>query len=219
MLGCSTAFVACGEKPPGAVVPKPATPAGNAVSAGPVFRLYFAGLDKLATDTNTAKLNALLNNAEAVATRKQVHDRLALVLPDVLFGSGSARTNRSALVRPLLDDLAASKFLFETHDDHAATWMLTVFLTAERRARWNTNLWQAAESGGGPAALARRFESAPECGLAAALGQRHGERRNPPQRGHFEVCQRGALEAGSLPTADQFRARSADQFHGGAGLW
>ena len=146
LLGCSTAFVACGEKPPGAVVPKPATPAGNAVSAGPVFRLYFAGLDKLATDTNTAKLNALLNNAEAVATRKQVHDRLALVLPDVLFGSGSARTNRSALVRPLLDDLAASKFLFETHDDHAATWMLTVFLTAERRARWNTNLWQAADS-------------------------------------------------------------------------
>ena len=111
-----------------------------------MFRLHFAGLGQIAADTNTTRLNALLNNPEAVATRKQVHDRLALTLPDVLFGSNAAKTNRSALIRPLLDELAASKFLFETHDDHAATWMLTVFLDAAQRARWSTNLWQAADA-------------------------------------------------------------------------
>lgn len=143
LLGCTAALTACREKQPDAPAPKPAPPAA---SAGPVFRLHFAGLDSLATGTNTARLNALLNNPEAVATRKQIHDRLAQTLPDALFGPDVTRTNRAALLRPLLDDLAASKFLFETHDAHAASWMLTVFLTAERRARWSTNLWQAADT-------------------------------------------------------------------------
>lgn len=140
LLCCAVLVVACREKPPAAPTPK------SAALAGPVFRLHFAGLDSLATGTNTARLNDLLNNPEAVATRKQVYDRLARTLPDVIFGPGSSRTNRSALLRPLLDELAASKFLFETHDEQAASWMLTVFLNAERRARWSTNLWQSADS-------------------------------------------------------------------------
>ena len=106
--------MACREKPPAAPTPKSAAP------AGPVFRLHFAGLDSLATGTNTARLNDLLNNPEAVATRKQLHDRLAQTLPDVLFGPDAARTNRSALLRPLLGELAASKFLFETHDERSS---------------------------------------------------------------------------------------------------
>ncbi|MSU28496.1 MAG: hypothetical protein EXS27_11360, partial [Pedosphaera sp.] len=140
LLCCAVLLAACRDKPPAAPTPKSAAP------AGPVFRLHFAGLDSLATGTNTARLNDLLNNPEAVATRKQVYDRLARTLPDVIFGPGSSRTNRSALLRPLLDELAASKFLFETHDEQAASWMLTVFLNAERRARWSTNLWQSADS-------------------------------------------------------------------------
>ncbi|MEN9574901.1 MAG: hypothetical protein RL514_2756 [Verrucomicrobiota bacterium] len=143
LLGCTVTLTACREQQPPAPAPK-ATPA--TASAGPVFRLHFVGLESLATGTNTARLSALLNTPEAVATRKQVHDRLAQSLPDALFGPDAARTNRAALLRPLLDDLAASKFLFETHDERAASWMLTVFLNAERRARWNTNLWQAADS-------------------------------------------------------------------------
>ncbi len=134
-------LAACREQPATPPAPK-AAPAPT----GPVFRLHFVGLDKIATDPNTAKLNALLNNAEALATRKQVHDRLALVLPDVLFGPSVTRTNRSALIRPLLDELAASKFLFETHDEQAATWLLTVFLDADLRTKWSTNLWQSADS-------------------------------------------------------------------------
>ncbi len=141
LLGCTAALTACREKQPDA--PKPAPPAA---SAGPVFRLHFAGLESLAAGTNTARLNTLLNNPEAVATRKQIHDRLAQVLPDVLFGPDATRTNRPALLRPLLDDLAASKFVFETHDEHAASWLLTVVcLTAERRERWSTNLLQTAD--------------------------------------------------------------------------
>jgi hypothetical protein len=143
ILCCAASLLACSEKQPEAPVQKVATPV---VPAGPVLRLQFLGLVNLASGTNTARLSALLNNPEAVATRKQVHDRLARTLPDVIFGPDGSRTNRSALLRPLLDELAASRFVFETHDERAVTWMLTVFLEAERRARWSTNLWQAADS-------------------------------------------------------------------------
>ncbi|MFA6547096.1 MAG: hypothetical protein WCS99_21950, partial [Limisphaerales bacterium] len=143
MLVIAGMLGACRKKQPEPPAPKPAP---VAPPAGPVFRLHFAGLDRIASDTNSARLHALLNNSEAVATRRQINDRLAQVLPEVLFGPGVDRTNRSALIRPLLDDLASSKFLFDTRDEHAATWMLTVFLNAERRAVWSTNLWQAADS-------------------------------------------------------------------------
>lgn len=141
LLGCGIAGAGCGDKPVSPPPPKPAP-----APSGPVFRLHFAGLAHIATNAISARLNSLLNSPEAVATRKQIHDRLAVTLPDTLFGTNPAWTNRSALFRPLLDDLAASKFLFETDDEHAATWMLTVFLDASQRARWDTNLWQAAGS-------------------------------------------------------------------------
>lgn len=141
LLAWGLAVAGCREKPAAPPAPKPAP-----APAGPVFRLHFAGLHHIATNSSSAKLNALLNNAEAVAARKQIHDRLALPLPNTLFGAGAARTNASALVRPLLDDLAASKFLFEAHDAQGVTWMLTVFLDASQRAKWSTNLWQAVGS-------------------------------------------------------------------------
>lgn len=148
LLGCGALLAACREQPPAAPAPKP----GSAPApTGPVFRLHFAGLNKIATDPSAAKLNALLNNSEAVASRKQIHDRLALTLPGTLFGATVANTNTSAILRPLLDELAASKFLFETHDAQAMSWMLTVFLDAPQRARWSTNLWQAV--GAKPVAL------------------------------------------------------------------
>ncbi len=143
VLGCAVLVTACREKQPDAPVARPAAPAAP---TGPVFRLLFAGLDRIAADPNATKLNALLNNPEAVATRKQIHDRLAITLPETLFGASVTRTNRSALLRPLLDDLAASKFLFETYDEQAVTWMLTVFLNPAQRAKWSTNLWQSADS-------------------------------------------------------------------------
>lgn len=129
----------------------PPAPKPAATPSAPVFRLHFAGLQHISTNASSAKLNTLLQSPEAIAARRQIHDRLAVTLPETLFGTGSARTNRSALLRPLLDDLAASKFLFEAHDERAATWMLTVFLDAEQRAKWSTNLWQAA--GAQPVAL------------------------------------------------------------------
>ncbi len=142
LIGCVVAATGCRNDP----VPPAAPKAAPAAPAEPVFRLHFAGLTQLAADTNSAKLNSLLNNPEAVATRKQIHDRLALTLPDTLFGPGTTRPNHSALLRPLLDELAASKFLFETYDAQAATWMLTVFLNSDQRTKWSTNLWQAADT-------------------------------------------------------------------------
>ena len=141
LLVCVVAVAGCREKSATPTAPKvaPAPP-------GPVFRLHFAGLSHIATNASSAKLNALLSSPEAVAARKQIHDRLAVTLPETLFGASATRTNRNVLLRPLLDDLAASKFLFETHDERGATWMLTVFLDAEQRAKWSTNLWQAAGS-------------------------------------------------------------------------
>ena len=147
VLGCAALALACREQPAAAPAPKPTS---SAPTSGPVFRLHFAGLQHVATNASSAKLNALLNTPEAVATRKQVHDRLAVTLPSTLFGP-SANTNAGALLRPLLDELAASKFLFETHDPQAASWMLTVFLDAPQRTRWSTNLWQAV--GAKPVAL------------------------------------------------------------------
>lgn len=140
LLGCAVLLVACHKQPAAVPAPKPASPAPP---SGPVFRLHFAGLNHITTNAGTAKLNALLNSPEAITARKQVHDRLAVTLPGTLFGP-AASTNAGALLRPLLDELAASKFLFETHDAQAASWMLTVFLDAPQRARWSTNLWQAA---------------------------------------------------------------------------
>jgi len=141
LLACTVAATGCREKPPAPPAPKPAT-----APAGPVFRLHFAGLNHIATNTSSAKLNTLLNSPEAVAARKQIHDRLAVTLPGTLFGATAANTNTSALLRPLLDELAASKFLYEAHDAQGATWMLTVFLDASQRAKWSTNLWQAVGS-------------------------------------------------------------------------
>ena len=132
---------ACQKQPP---APAP-TSAAPSSPAGPVFRLHFAGLNHIATNTSSAKLNALLNTPEAVAARKQIHDRLAFTLPGTLFGTPPTAIT-TALLRPLLDELAASKFLFETHDVQAASWMLTMFLDAGQRARWSTNLWQAVGS-------------------------------------------------------------------------
>ena len=136
-MGSLAAAPACREKPAPTPAPKPASP-----PAGPAFRLHFAGLNHLATNAAATKLNALLQSPEAIAARKQIHDRLAVTLPRTLFGAASS-TNATALLRPLLDDLAANKFLFETHDAHGASWVLTVFLDASQRARWSTNFWQA----------------------------------------------------------------------------
>jgi hypothetical protein len=138
LLGCVLLAAAC-RKQPVAPAPKPAAPPPT---TGPVFRLHFAGLNHLATNAGAAKFNALLTTPEAIAARKQVHDRLATTLPRTLLGAAASQ-NASALLRPLLDELAASKFLFETHDAQAASWMLTVFLDTPQRARWSTNLWQA----------------------------------------------------------------------------
>lgn len=139
LVGWVVLAAGCRENPTAPPSPKPVP-----VPAGPVFRLHFAGLNHIATNASAAKLNTLLNTPEAVATRKQVHDRLAVTLPATLFGT-SGRTNAGPLLRPLLDELAASKFLFETHDAQAASWILTVFLDATQRVRWSTNLWQAVD--------------------------------------------------------------------------
>lgn len=131
LLSLAAFAFACRER--AATVPAP---------AGPIFRLHFAGLGSVATNVASAKLNTLLSSPEAVAARKQVHDRLAITLPATLFGS-AANTNAGEILRPLLDELAANKFLFETYDAQGASWMLTVFLAAPQRAHWSTNLWQA----------------------------------------------------------------------------
>ena len=101
VLGCAALALACREQPAAAPAPKPTS---SAPTSGPVFRLHFAGLQHVATNASSAKLNALLNTPEAVATRKQVHDRLAVTLPSTLFGP-SANTNAGALLRPLLDEI------------------------------------------------------------------------------------------------------------------
>jgi len=141
LLACIAATTGCQEKPA-----TPPAPKAVAAPPSPVLRLHFAGLAHIATNASSAKLNALLNTPEAVATRKQIHDRLALTLPGTFFATTAPSPNTSALLRPLLDELAASKFLFETHDPAGGTWMLTVFLDANQRAKWSTNLWQAAGS-------------------------------------------------------------------------
>lgn len=140
-LGCVVLTTACQRQP----APTAPQTAPAPVSKEPVLRLHFAGLNHIATNAAAARLNALLSTPEGIGLRKQVHDQLAAALPRALFGPAT-NSNAGALIRPLLDDLAATKFLFETHDAQAASWMLTVFLDDSQRARWSTNLWQAAGS-------------------------------------------------------------------------
>lgn len=142
LLGCAAAATGCREKPATPPAPKPAP-----VPAGPVFRLHFAGLSSLSADPDHAKLLAMVNTSEAIALRKQVNDRLALVLADVVFGTNAAsRSNRAALLRPLLDGLADNRFYFELHDLVGPRWTLSIFAHEKSVARWNSNLWQAASS-------------------------------------------------------------------------
>lgn len=144
LLGCAVSQLACREQPPAAPAPKPAA---LAPPAKPVLRLHFAGLSSLSTDPNNGKILALVNSPEGVALRKQVTDRLALVLADVVFGTNAAsRSNRVALLRPLLDGLVDNRFYFELHDLVGPRWTLAVFAHEKSIARWNTNLWQAASS-------------------------------------------------------------------------
>lgn len=140
-LGCVVLTTACQRQ----AAPTAPQTAPAPVSKEPVLRLHFAGLNHIATNAAAARLNALLSTPEGIGLRKQVHDQLAAALPRALFGPAT-NSNAGALIRPLLDDLAATKFLFETHDAQAASWMLTVFLDDSQRARWSTNLWQAAGS-------------------------------------------------------------------------
>jgi len=133
---------ACRKQPP-APAPQPAAPPPP---AGPVFRLHFAGLNHIATNARSAKLNTLLTTPEAVAARKQIHDRLAVTLPGTLFGTNGARSNASALLRPLLDGLAASKFYFELHDLDGPSWTLSVVARETEVSAWNSNLLAAAKS-------------------------------------------------------------------------
>ncbi|MBI5802778.1 MAG: hypothetical protein HZA92_18905 [Verrucomicrobia bacterium] len=146
LIACGIAVTGCRKKPAAPPAPKP--PASPAPApAGPVFRLHFAGLNSLSTDPDNAKLNGLLNSQEAIAMRRQTCDRLAVSLADTIFGAdASHRARRAALLRPLLDDLAASKFLLSVPDSPGGSWLLTVFLTPSQRASWSTNLWQATDS-------------------------------------------------------------------------
>lgn len=140
LLACTVAATGCREKPATPPAPKPV-----AAPAGPVFRLHFAGLNHIATNGSSAKLNTLLSTPEAVAARKQVHDRLSLSLASWLYYTNSAAyTNRTALLRPLLDDLATNEFVFELHTLERAEWTLGVALNQSQLDTWTKNLSESA---------------------------------------------------------------------------
>jgi len=146
LLVCAGTLASCQKEGPDVVASRPVSPKSPASAPGPALSLHFAGLTKLAADTNTAKFHALLTCPEALALRKQLVERLATTLPELLFGPGAARTNRGPLFRPLIGELLESEFWFSCEGGPSTGFNLAVQLSPEQRSRWSTNLWQAAES-------------------------------------------------------------------------
>jgi hypothetical protein len=106
-------------------------------------RIHFAGAEQISADTNRLAFTNLFCSAEARALESQTLDKLSRA-PGAWFKSKLApgTGDGAAQLRPLLDDLLKSEWLFEMRDmpDGSPEYALAIRLNDERAQLWNTNL-------------------------------------------------------------------------------
>ena len=108
-----------------------------------VARIHFAGADQISADPNHFAFTNEFCSAEARALESQTLDKLSRV-PGMWFKSRivTGAGDGAAQLRPLLDDLLKSEWLFEMRDttNGSPEYALAIRLNTERSELWNTNL-------------------------------------------------------------------------------
>jgi hypothetical protein len=116
--------------------------------ANAIVRIYFTGASNLAGDTNSTAFTNIFCSSQARVLEKQTLDKLSRA-PGTWF-KGKLPTgvgDGSAQLRPLLDDLLTSKWVFQMRDDQASPeYALAIQLNDTRAQLWQANLRTLLES-------------------------------------------------------------------------
>src|SRR5258707_8566626 len=101
-----------------------------------IARIHFLGGDKISTDTNSAAFANEFSSPEARALENQTLDKFSK-----FFATQFKSTNGAAQLRPLLDDLLKSEWIFEMRDAPGSPeYALAIRLSDERFRFWQKNL-------------------------------------------------------------------------------
>jgi hypothetical protein len=107
-----------------------------------IAQIHFAGADRIAADTNSAAFSNEFCSAEARALELQTLDKLSRA-PATWFKSKIAPgADGAAQLRPLLDDLPKSEWIFEMRDatNGSPEYALAIRLNEDRAQLWSKNL-------------------------------------------------------------------------------
>jgi hypothetical protein len=112
----------------------------SAVQAAPqpdlIARIHFAGAEKISADMNSNAFTNEFCSAEAMALKTQTLDKLAN-----FFAIQFKSTNGAAQLRPLLDDLLKSEWIFEMRAAPSSPeYALAIRLSNERWQFWSKSL-------------------------------------------------------------------------------
>ncbi len=113
-----------------------------------IARIHFAGVDQISADTNHLAFTNLFCSAEARALESQTLDKLSRA-PGVWFKSKlpPGAGDGAAQLRPLLDDLLKSEWVFEMRDAPGSPeYALAIRLNDERAQLWSKNLAELLQS-------------------------------------------------------------------------
>ncbi|HEV2454973.1 MAG TPA: hypothetical protein VGY98_11965 [Verrucomicrobiae bacterium] len=113
-----------------------------------IVRVYFAGGDNLAADTNSTAFTNIFCCSQARALEDQTLDKLSRA-PAAWFADKlpAGASNGAAQLRPLLDDFLKSKWVFQMQDAPASPeYALAIDLNDARAQLWQTNLRSLLES-------------------------------------------------------------------------
>ncbi len=108
-----------------------------------IAQVHFAGAEQISADTNAVAFTNLWCSPEARALRDQTLDKLSRA-PGAWFRSKipAGAGDGAAQLRPLLDDLLKSEWIFEVRDatNGSPEYTLAIRLDAGRAQLWSTNL-------------------------------------------------------------------------------
>jgi hypothetical protein len=134
----------CGAAMLAAVAASASLPAPDLIA-----RIHFAGAGQISADTNAVAFTNLWCSPEAQALRDQTLDKLSRVpgkwfKSKIIAGTGDG----AAQLRPLLDDLLKSEWIFEVRDttNGSPELALAIRLDAGRAQLWQTNLGNVLET-------------------------------------------------------------------------
>jgi hypothetical protein len=116
--------------------------------ANSIVRIYFAGATNLAADTNSTAFTNIFCCSQARALENQTLDKLSRA-PGVWFKDklSAGVGDGSEQLRPLLDDLLKSEWVFQMRDAPSSPeYALAIQLDDARAQTWQTNLRTLLES-------------------------------------------------------------------------